>query len=258
MSKLLRAELYRMYRKKPLWLCSLFMMAVAVVFVIMQATALNYTVGLNRVIFLPMSFYGIAVAAMSSLFIGEDFSDGFIRNKLTAGSTRTAIYLSSMLVTALGCITVYLLTLTVSLGLGILFFEINVTAGNVLFYVVLGLFTTLAYASIFGMTSLLMGNRSSSVVVCMGFAFILLFLCLHTNQVLMQPEYKDGLFNPHYASGIRRTLYGFLHDLNPSGQAAQLSAMECFHTIRFLLADVLWIFLSDTLGLWFFHKKDIR
>lgn len=258
MSRLLCADFYRMYRKKWLWLCSLTMVAVAMMFVIMQHTAMDYVVSIDRVIFLPMSFYGVAVAAMISLFVGEDFSDGVIKNKIISGRTRMSIYFSNMIVSWMGCITVYLITLATTIGFGIHLFQINVTVGEVISYAALGIFTCLTYSSIYCMISMLSGNKSTTAIICMGLAFFMLFLCLHTNQVLVQQEYKDGVLNPHYADGIKRTVYGFLHDINPSGQAAQLSSMECLNPIRFVTVDLLWLLLAGVGGAWIFDKKDIR
>ena len=66
----------------------------------------------------------------------------------------------------------------------------------------------------------------------MGIAFAMLFLCLHTHQVMVHPE---------AASGLRRTVYGILHDLNPCGQAAQLSAWQTWNPLRMALCDLIWI-----------------
>lgn len=258
MSRLFRADCYRMYTKKWIWLCSAMMIAAAAAFVVMQRTAMGYSVSVDRVIFLPMSVYGIAVAALVSLFAGEDFSDGVIRNKIISGRSRASVYFSNMLVCQMGCITVYLLTLIVTLSLGLLLFEINVTVGEVAFYTFLGLFTCMAYAGIYCMITMLAGNKSEAVAICMGLAFVMLFLCLHTNQILMQQEYKDGALNPNYVSGIKRSVYGLLHDLNPSGQAAQLSAMECLNRARFVITDLIWILTAGGAGAFFFEKKDIK
>ena len=92
----------------------------------------------------------------------------------------------------------------------------------------------------------------------MGLAFGMLFLCLHTNEVLVQTEYKDGVLNPNYVGGIRRMVYGFLHDLNPCGQAAQLSGWEVWHPARMVLIDLLLIIGLTVMGCRLFDRKDIN
>ena len=91
----------------------------------------------------------------------------------------------------------------------------------------------------------------------MGLAFFMLFACLHTNQVMVQAEYKDGIMNPAYVDGPAKMIYAMLHDLNPTGQAAQLSAMKAFAPRRWLFCDFLWI-LAASIGGFIFQHKDIN
>lgn len=257
MRDVLTADFVRMYRGKRLWLCALFMAGTALGLLAVQYAGMDYTVALDRVIFLPMSFYGIAVAALISLFTGEDFESGVLRNKLIAGHGRACVYLSNLLVCACAALTLYLATTAVTVIVGTPLFEINVTAGKVLAFTALGCATCLAYAGVFVLLATLIGNRTRGVIVCMALAFGMLFLCLHTNQVLMQKPLKDGAANIHYVDGARRLLYEYLHDGNPSGQAAQLSSMTCLNPARWLLIDAFWVLLSGALGCLCFGKKDI-
>lgn len=258
MSKLLRADFYRMYHNKKFWICVSSMIIVALMFIVMQYTAMDYVVALDRVIFLPMSFYGLAIGALLAFFIGDDFSDGVIRNKLVAGRGRSSVYLSNLICGWSACIAVYLLTAAVTVGVGMNFFENNVSMTQFAAYLILGIFTCLAFGSIFGMLSMLIGDRTLSVLICISLAFIMLFLCLHTNQIIVQQPTKDGTWNPYYVGGIKRAVYELLHDLNPCGQAAQLSSMEYLNPVRWICLDIFWIVLAIGLGNRVFGKKDIR
>ena len=258
MSRLLNADFYRMYSKKLLWLCTLSMMVAAAALCLMQYTAMDYEVSLDRVIFLPMAFYGIAVSVLIGVFTGEDFSDGVIRNKIISGHSRYSIYTSNLLVCYSACIIVYIMTIITALGIGINWFDINVTTEEVMRFAALGIFTCLAYSSIYCMITMLVRNKTAAIAMCMAIAFGMLFLALHTNAFLMRPEYKDGALNPQYAVGIKRILYEFLYDVNPTGQAAQLSMMKCLNPMRFILIDVLWVLITGILGTWMFNKTDIK
>ena len=81
MIRLMRADLIRLIKSRAFRLSLAGMMALSAAFMVMQATAMDYSVPLSRVIFLPMSMYGVAAAALVSVFVGTDFSDGFIRMK---------------------------------------------------------------------------------------------------------------------------------------------------------------------------------
>ena len=257
MRKLLAADSFRIFRSKWFWLCLGGMLVLAGAFVAMQYTAMDYTVPLSRVIFLPMSFYGMAVAALVTLFVGEDFSDGFIRNKIIAGCSRPAIFASNLIVSCLACLIIYLVITLLTAAVGCLLFEIDVSVSRFLQYLVLGMGMCLGYSCIYCTITMVCGNKTTSTVLCMGLAFFLLVACLHTNQVMIQTEYKDGVLNPAYVDGFAKAVYSVLHDLNPSGQAAQLSAMEVFKPIRCVLCDLLWVLIAGA-GCAIFNRKNIQ
>ncbi|MGN1167755.1 MAG: hypothetical protein ACI4S2_15160 [Lachnospiraceae bacterium] len=257
MTRLLYADCLRMLRGKWFWRGLGSMLVISVAFIIMQNTAMDYSVPLSRVIFLPLSFFGVVTAALVSLFTGQDFSDGFIRNKLIAGRCRHHVFFSNLIVSWSACILLYLLTVFFTAAIGSMYFEVDITASQYFQYLFLGIGMCLAYGSIYCTITMLCRNGTTAIVLCMGLSFFLLFLCLHTNQVMVQPEYKGGLPNPAYREGITKILYAILHDLNPSGQVAQLSAMKIFQPIRWLICDFAWI-LATGVGSVLFRHTDIK
>lgn len=257
MRRLLRADGFRMIHSRELWFCIAGMLLTAAGFIFMQYTAMDYEVPLSRVIFLPMSFFGVAVAALVSLYVGQDFSDGCIRNKIIAGRSRKHIYFSCIVVSCIACAAVFLITTLFTVVVGRHLFSQDVGAPEITQYLVLGLFMSMADGCIFSAVTLLNGNKTTAVMSNMFLAFFMLFLCMHTNQILVQPEFKDGILNPHYASGIKRQIYGILHDLNPFGQAAQLSSMNCLNTVRFIFCDFIWGIITVGCSR-IFGKKNIR
>lgn len=255
---LLRADFYRLLRSKWLWLSALSMLGLSFAFVAMQHSGMDYVVALDRVVFLPLSFYGVIAAALISLFVGEDFSDGCIRNKIVAGRSRTAIFLSSLIVSCVSCIIIYFLMLAVTISLGLALFENNVASGQLVQMIALGLGSCLMYSCLYCTLTLLIGNRTTAVVVCMVLSFCMLFLALHTNQIVIQQPTKDGLPNPHYISGWMKHFYVFLHDFNPTGQACQLSQMDCHSPLSWLCLNLLWCLLSIGVGAALFANRNIR
>lgn len=258
MKNLLRADFARLGRSAAFWRALIGMLALASAFMVMQATAMDYTVPLSRVIFLPMSLYGIAMAAFVSTFIGADFGGGFIRNKLLTAGSRGAVVISSMIVSGAACLAVYMLVTAFTAGAGRFFFENNVEPADFLRLFALGAGMSLATGSLFAAVAMICSNPSRGALWCVGLACGMLFLCLHTNEILVQPEYRDGVLNPHYVGGFRRALCGVLHDLNPCGQAAQLSAWEVWHPVRALLFSVMTVVVSATAGCGLFCGKDIE
>ncbi len=256
--RLLRADFYRLFRSRWLWLSALAMLLLSLGFVSMQYGGMDYVVALDRVVFLPLSFYGVIAAAMISLFVGEDFSDGCIRNKIAAGRSRSAIFLSHLMVCCFSCFALYLVMLAVTVSLGLVLFENNVPGRQLFSLAALGLLTCMAYAAIYCTLTILIGSRTSGVAVCMIVSFAMLFAALHTNQTVIQQPLKDGLPNPHYVSGMARHVYIWLHDLNPTGQAAQLSSMSCQSVLRWIGVNAAWMVLAAGVGRGVFARKDIR
>lgn len=257
MRKLLSADIFRIFHIKWFWLCLGGMFVMSCSFMTMQYTSMDYTVPLSRVIFLPMSFYGMMVAAMVSLFVGEDFSDGFIRNKIIAGHSRTAVFVSILIVSCIACIVIYLLTTLFTTFVGYLFFENDVSVSRYMLYLTMGIAMCLSYSCIYCTITMICGNKTTATVLCMGLSFLLLVVCLRTNQTMIQPEYKNGVPNPAYIDGFVKSFYEFLHNLNPSGQSAQLSAMNVFEPAIFVLSDLIWILIAGV-GCAIFNRKNIQ
>nr|MBQ8253576.1 ABC transporter permease subunit [Lachnospiraceae bacterium] len=258
MRKLLRADLYRMYRNKKIWIALLAMFSAAGMMISMQYSGMDYEVPLSRVIFLPMTFFGLVIAAYVGFYAGEDFSDGTVRNKIVTGNRRRDIYVSQLVGVWSASLVLYILTVLVAVSVGLPLFACDVGIKEVSMYFILGCFTVLAMGSIFYLISMCIGNRSVAITVCMGLAFLMLFLCLHTNQILAQSQYKNEVLNPHYVSGVKRICYELLHDMNPMGQIAQLSEMKYLSPVRWIVSDVLWLLAAHGIGTVVFGKKDIR
>lgn len=258
MIRLLRADLIRLGRSFSFRLSLMAMLGLSAAFMTMQATAMDYSVPLSRVIFLPMSMYGVTMAAFVSVFVGTDFSDGFIRNKLLTAEHRYNLVVAQIIVSCLACLIVYTTVTVFTAVIGRFFFENNVDQVKLLRFYGIGAGMCLATGCLFSVVTLLCGNKTQAIVWCMALAFGMLFLAMHTNGKLVQPEYKDGALNPNYVSEPRRLVYGILHDLNPCGQAAQLSTWEVGHPIRALICDLVVIAVSSVPGCLLFDRKDIK
>ena len=258
MIRFLCADARRLAQSRAFALSLLGMLSLSAALMWMQATAMDYTVPLSRVVFLPLSFYGVAMSAFAAVFVGSDFSDGCIRNKLIAADARGEVFFSHALTCCMACVIAYSVTALFTLGVGSFFFENNVSAGAFAAHFALGLGMAASVGCLFCTISLLCADRTRAILWCVGIAVAMLFLCLHTNQVLVQTEMKDGLPNPHYIGGFRRAVYGVLHDLNPCGQAAQLSSWRVWYPLRAAACDMIWITVVPALGCAAFSRKDIR
>jgi hypothetical protein len=238
----MRSDIYLMFRLKWLKLSMLFMLLAASALVAMQKLAMDYVVKIDRVLFLPLVMYGIAVAALISMTSGSDFDEGFIRNKLFAGQSRRQIYLAHEVANLVGAIVLYCITVLFTLVISIKMFEINVSIQTLAVYFFLGLFTCVAYSCIFHMIAMLAGRPFLSSAICLILAVLMLLLSIYTNSALVQGNEPNAF-------------HLFLYDLNPTGQIAQLSSMQVLNPLRSITLDVLWVLITHAIGLSLFGKK---
>lgn len=258
MNKLLKADIYRMFSGKLLWVAVASIIVISLSFCAMQYKALDYEVAIDRVIFLPMVFYGVISAALTGLFAGGEYSDGIIRNKIISGHSRYSIYISQLIAVYAASITIYLFSLIITIGIGLQLFKINVSYSEIVEFIFMGALTCTANASVFFLISIIAGNRSKAVTLCMVLSFLMLYASLTTNSALMAPEFKDGVRNIHYIAGGKRVVYELLHNVNPTGQAAQLSMMKIDNKTIFVVIDILLDFACGVFGAFMFNKKDLK
>ena len=115
MRKLLHANFLRLKKDKYFWTGIVVMALYAIADCAGQynnMTRYEMTVSYDGVFFASHMVIGMLIAAFCSLYIGTEYSDGTIRNKLIAGCDRKSIYLSNFITcTAAGVMmnTVYML-----------------------------------------------------------------------------------------------------------------------------------------------------
>ena len=201
---------------------------------------------------------GMASAAFVSFFLGQDFSGGFVRCKLLSIPCRRDYVLAQPAVAAVGCGIIYLMITLFTTILSLPFFEVNINAVDFLCFMMTGLVMSMVQGCFFASLTLLCANQSKGILVTMIVSFLMLLLALHTNSILVQPPYKNDAINPHYVEGAVRQIYLLLHNLNPTGQAAQLSVWDVPQPIYTGIYSFLLAVISSVVSCWGFENKDIQ
>ena len=242
MNRILKAELYRIVHEKWLMIASISMILFSCGFIAMQKTAMGYTVGIDRVLFLPMVVYGIVISVLVSVFACEEFDDGFIKNKIIAVNNRGEIYLMGLLSNIISSLAVYLITAFFTLMISYFLFRINVTVFDYSSCFIFGIFIILAIVGIFYFISIACAKKSRAIIMNMGLTFIMLIASLIMNGMLMS---DNNLF------------IQLLFDINPYGQIAQLTAMNIVNLFRGITIDLIVFVIFMISGIKYFNKKDI-
>ncbi len=221
-------------------------------------------------------FSGILNAVFISLFIGTEYSDGTIRNKISVGHMRRDIYLSSFVVCAIAGIVICLLYLSAALAVGIPLMGFFEAAPELVFATALCmLVASVAFSSVFLLIAMLCQNRAVTAVVNILLVFTLLFAAIYIRARLNEPETitqqtiatsddgitnvtEESLANPNYLEGTKRDVYEFLNDFLPTGQCVQFTNMEAGR-LPLLAAYSAGISVGFAgIGMYAFRKKDIK
>lgn len=279
MRKLLCANLSRWRRDYFFWGMTVFVVIASLVFCTMTYNAyIEYTAAevsyyVEDVLFHFMAYIGFACALCNVLRIGTEFDHHTIRNKLIVGHTRAEVYFSEYM-TSLLASEILLLAMLLPAGIaGYLFFEAFLFSWTQLLGMILcAVLLTAVFSAITVSISMNVHNRTGALVATMLFLLALLFFASYcANRLDADPttfshiiytadgvEYGDLIENPAYVDGVQRTIYEWLTDALPTGQAVQLASLKCTRIARWPLLSVVVLLISTFAGYLPFRKRDIR
>lgn len=275
MSKLLNANFVRLKKNKAFWFGIIIMLSYSVLL-----CCSNYgnmvTYGENIItdglLFNSLVVNGIVISVFCSLFVGTEYSDGTIRNKIVTGQSRNSIFFSNFLSCSMVSIIGYFVSVILICAVGIpMFGAVQMKLSSVVLLFVDGIFLCIAYASIYNLIAMLNSSKAHTAIISVLLAFVLLFLAVYLYNGLAQPEMIeqadlmiDGeevfetVKNPRYLTGFHRKLYQFFMDFIPSGQAVQIAGLEAVHPYFMLICSIIIIVVTNAVGMFFFDKKDIK
>lgn len=103
MFKLLRADISRMWRSKCLWICAALALFLSIG---EEALWINGNTALLYEMFCDFPQIVIITAVLVATFLGTEYSNNTIRNKLIIGATRTQIYFASLFSSVVGALVI--------------------------------------------------------------------------------------------------------------------------------------------------------
>lgn len=294
MSKLLTANFMRLKKSKLFWIISAFT-AVISCFGLVDAYETNkkladWHAGMADSAFVPTTamhmlysltpIIGLLAAIMIAIFIGTEYHDNTMRNKLICGQPRGRVYLANLLTCIFIAVLFYLIPVVITLAVGIPLLGMpHVTPASLLqllLFGIIGLLLSAVYASLCTLIGMLVHNRSFSLLAGILLTLSLLICGSFCTSRLDEPEYysdyvlsmrSDGsqeistsepIKNPYYLEGNARQLVQFLYDFLPGGQAIQICNLDVAHPYLLILYSLGITGVSTLAGLAFFNKKDLK
>ena len=280
MRKLLAANFSRLWRSKNFWVLeALSAIAGAVVYILAIINTKNideswYLFNGNYYFFIVLVYIGAIMAVFSSFYIGTEYSDGTIRNKLNVGSCRNSIYLANLVVVVTAGVLFAITQMLASIAVGLPFLGSLIwqALSPVGWRIVVALVMILCYGSVFTFFGMMDSNKSRSLLISFVLALAIIFGGLFTTSRLNEPKLTsrmvmqaDGSYqrefnlpNSRYISGTTRTIYIFVDACIPASQSFNIARSEGEFNMLAIICQLCVTALFTGAGLASFKKKDIK
>ncbi|XCP86265.1 ABC transporter permease subunit [Roseburia hominis] len=282
MSKLLRADFARLWKTKAFWAGMAFTFGMGVTATMTKyrdmMTIKDYHPHIDNVLFSNCIFMPIVAAVFIGLFVGTEYSDGTIRNKIIVGRTRLSIYFSNFVVCMAALLMMHLANIGVIVVIGFpLVGNLEMPVSTLLFLGLLSIITLAAICALFLLMSMLIHSKASNCVAAILISLLLLVSAMMIWSSLAEPEYTDEYTvsytddegenreehvesrkNPRYLTGTKRKVYEFLWDFLPGCQMRQISTQNPEHPERLPWYSLSIIIVTTACGTVFFRRKNIK
>lgn len=274
MIKLLNAGFARVRKSKLFCLLMLFTVGLALFMIYTQYTDMKSygaAIEVSQLMLNYATFVGVVIAIFTSLFLGVEYSDGTIRNKLSVGHKRIYIYLSNLLVTATTSLFSYTVFIVVVACIGIpIFGLIKIQIAELLARLGCILITVIAYSAIFTFIAMLISNKAitaiTSILLALGLMMAAMTCLSKVEAQEFRPTYSmvDGeiveeiVRNPKYPTEEERKVYQALCDINPAGQMFQLAGSDAANMKTYPIYSIGVLILFTSVGILLFNKKDLK
>jgi hypothetical protein len=274
MIRLLNAGFERLRKNKIFWVSTIFSIGLALIMIFMQYRNMKIYDDVIEVEQLLLNYsiiIGIVIAIFTSLFLGVEYSDGVIRNKISIGHKKINIYLSNLIIVTIASLFSYILYMIVVSVIGIpLFGGFTMQMSSFLKIIGCIFLTILSYSSIFTFIAMIVSNKTISAIVSIMLVFGMMMISLVCFNTLSAQEYitsgtlVDGEIkyeevpNPNYPSESKKTICQKIVDIIPAGQTFQLAGITS-PNLKALPLYSIGIFVVFTgAGIVLFKKKELK
>ncbi len=283
MSKLLRANFVRLRKMKSFWIG----MAVLVVYGLFigwdTVSAIEShgwetrAVDIYQAIFSTTLVFGLVISIVCSLFVGTEYSDGVIRNKLATGQKRTVVYLADFITCMVMSVLLAVVQYTVCGVYAVAAMGKELVDWSYLFSLAaVGCLMVTAYAAVFTFVSMLNSSKTHGVIINMLLYFGIILFSSYLYSNLSQPEMMEVpvsmsvvndsqiettvelLENPYYIEGIKREIYQFLYDFLPGGQGNQVAGADMEKPWLLMVYSTILTLIMNIAGILLFRRKDLK
>ncbi len=282
MSKLVSANFSRLFRNKFFWIGLALVVGIAAFIAIDFRLSYSWSPQYfsNETIVTCFKYTPILagiVALFGCLFIGEEYSNKTIRNKIASGYSKARVYGANWLVCAVTGIlfyVVFFLTIALPIAPWAQLMKYNgYIITRILKRATVNMFAVLAIVSVSVFIAMLMKNRIVGIVVtliCMLVLFVAAEIMVDgiKEKTIMVTDSESGLVveqaNPDYEPGAKQAVIQMIMDVQPFGQILQAKigrlgwAKEGAQAILLPIYSCLVSLLFSLGGAYLFGKRDLE
>lgn len=276
MNRLLAANIVRLRKNKCFLGGILLLVILGILYPVMKCIEMKntgYETTLDTGFFIGAAVLPVLLSVFVSLFIGTEYSDGTIRNKIMVGHERKSVYLANLLTNLMAAFVLNIVFSSSYLAAGIPllgFFQEDLKV--IFLFAGIEFVLICSFTALFTMIAVLISNKAVSAVICVLGTFLVLFAASYLNARLNEPEtypaytYVEGKIevteeeekNPLYLDGKDRERYQFLYDFLPGGQVIQCVTMTAVNPKRLPVYSAILFVLTTAGGVLLFERKDIK
>lgn len=276
MRKLLSANFSRLWKDK-IFLIAMTCIAIASVFFsysnFKTSISMDQPAYVEDVMWNMFPVIAFVCVGFIAMFIGTEFDENTIRNKLIVGHTRTEIYFANYLVCMVASLLMLLAILLFSGITGYVLFKTFMLEWKQLAFLILCcILCTMVFSAIGVGIVMSVNKKASSLLVGLLLIFGLMMLASYLENSLEEGEmvyesvtitmdgvqFGDLVPNPHYVDGTARKVMEFFFDMLPTGQATQINNMSFDRCTRWPILSILSLSLVTLAGWLPFRRKDVR
>lgn len=284
MRRLLRANLRRLWKSAWFWICMVVIAAYALFAVGCECFNLeSYGKGLgtgaaDSIVFDTLEMISFVMAVFVSMFVGTEYSNKTIRNKIIVGHSKMSVYLSNVVICSLGTLMMYLLHFAIFTIGGLALLGPFAFPKETLICFLCGLVGVVAKTSVFVLIAMLITSKSASIITILIAYGMLTSVVYELEYRVEQPETYEAqeydwetgevigtqiVDNPYYIENeALRDICEFLIVFFPQGQDSGYMSIDFDGLPENIGMYPIYSFLFSGIvtgsGVLLFRKKDLK
>lgn len=281
MNKLLSMELKRAAKSPVLWLGALAVIVVNVYGILLNGY--GFKIYTSTFLLENSALICIILAVLIPLYLGRDFENRTINNKISAGYTRKDIYIVELIVSSICAIVLFIADIAsvfINSKIANLEFSDKITLTEFTFHAAIAFICIITVSTLYTMIVMIFHKQ----LICLGITVILTLALLtlggksvsslNQERTWTDPVTYETVENPLRINGFSRTVNNIHVLISPFAQAEShpfiLTASESskkdnslifkdfpYH-VEFCLVNILEILLFYNIGIRIFRKQDLK